>query len=1092
MAKFFNDSIEGTKTLNALLKETEKTLKELVKINKESVSKVNTEKSKADDVKKLTEAERILLKTEKDLIANTAKITSLRKGEQDALIKSRATLQEETKAVKESIKARKSLTPQYDKARKKLAAMQKQLIEVSLGEKKMSSSTKKLARDVAKLNNQISGAEQLGGRFQRQVGKYPKLLTGAALAAGGAFLGFQAFTRVLGSAVGIAKDFEQGNANLASVLGVSRKEIVALTDDAMRLGAATSFSATEVSGLQTEFAKLGFNQQEILDATEATLNLAAATGSELGEAAAIAGATLGGFGLNAKETGRITDVMAKSFSTSALDLEKFKESMKTAAPAAKAVGVSVEDTTALLGTMANAGVSGSKAGNALKNTFINLNAAGLTMNQGFDKVNKSSDKLGTAVKLVGKEAATAFLIMADGVDETEKLANGLRNAGGAAEKMANEQLDTLEGSLKILNSAWEGFVLGLLSGEGAFASISRSMVGFATSVLGLLTTTEGINKEWLNQRDNLGEVNDRILENSDRHDELKDKTELNKDEQIELDEIIKQLAIDVPEAASAFDEYGNITEINTEKTREFAEAQRNLILVKNAEKIKEQSKLLKGFETQLKQVSNKYRETADGLKVYDRELSRATNGQREWSQATAEDISGYNERLLTIKENISGTKQYIAELKGIKSAAELAADAESERNEANKEQIETLRTLGAALSVLKNERLDINKLDKEALKINKQKSDALQREIDLINGKIKAQRKDPFLANEKRRIQLIEDLEKKAFEKEQLRFTQELKSAKKNGEDLELVELIHQQKLEAIRKEFELKRVEALESSTKTNRKLNTTAGNDLLKQSDIDRANAERLAKEKLDREIQLAKDVTSIFGDELLKRNQLELDALKKKESDLESEVARQQQRADEGLSNSLATQKALLDKNRIEQIEKEKQASQILEAQKLGELFITLKEAEAAKNVEGSTGRALVGMAESKAILTSIKTAVKAFKDGGLVEGGDQLIRINEEGQEFVLDASTTKAMGLDKTGSNMGDFKNIMSMHEMKQDKVMQDSKVDYRIIKSLDNVVNAINNKPVYEPINFDKFGNLISVMKGKINIKRTYKTGNRL
>ena len=156
------------------------------------------------------------------------------------------------------------------------------------------------------------------------------------------------------------------------------------------------------------------------------------------------------------------------------------------------------------------------------------------------------------------------------------------------------------------------------------------------------------------------------------------------------------------------------------------------------------------------------------------------------------------------------------------------------------------------------------------------------------------------------------------------------------------------------------------------------------------------------------------------------------------------------------------------------------------------MTLKEAEAEKKIEGSTGRALVGVAESKAILAGIKTAVNAFKDGGLVEGGDQLIRINEEGQEFVLDASTTKAMGLDKTGSNMGDFKNIMSMHDMKQDKVVQDSNGDFRIIQSLNNVVDAIKNKEVYEPINFDKFGNLISVMKGKVNIKRTYKTGNRL
>ena len=241
-----------------------------------------------------------------------------------------------------------------------------------------------------------------------------------------------------------------------------------------------------------------------------------------------------------------------------------------------------------------------------------------------------------------------------------------------------------------------------------------------------------------------------------------------------------------------------------------------------------------------------------------------------------------------------------------------------------------------------------------------------------------------------------------------------------------------------------------------------------------------------------KLAKDITGNIGNELLERNKMRVDSLKEEGSVLEEERKRQRDRADQGLSNSLAQQEALIDKNRIEQLEEEKKAANIKEAQRLAELFISLKESEAKIDPQGSTGRALAGVAESKAIAQAIKLTVSAFEKGGLVEGDEQLIRINEKGQEFVLDASTTKAMGLDKSGSNMGDFKNIMSMHEMKQDRVMQDSKGDYRIIQSLDNVVAAINNKEVYEPINFDKFGNLISVMKGKVSIKKTFKTGNRL
>lgn len=354
----------------------------------------------------------------------------------------------------------------------------------------------RLRKSIKRQSDALKELENQTGRNQRSVGDYKKSfgslrsLMMKGLGALGITAGLAGLVNVMKGAVKIAKDFEQGNANLAAVLGKTRKEIKTLTDDAKRLGAITSFTASEVSKLQTEFAKLGFNEKEILNATEATLSLAAATGSDLAEAAAIAGATLGGFGLDAKETQRITDVMAKSFSTSALDIEKFRESMKSAAPAARAVGVSVEETTALLGTLANAGISGSIAGTALRKTFIELNAAGLTLDEGLKLVADSEDQLGAASDLVGKKAASSFLVLANGTKTTKELEKGLNNAGGAAKKMADEQLDTLEGKTKILGSAWEGLVLSLLAGDGAFSSISRSIVEGATGLIGFVTQTD--------------------------------------------------------------------------------------------------------------------------------------------------------------------------------------------------------------------------------------------------------------------------------------------------------------------------------------------------------------------------------------------------------------------------------------------------------------------------------------------------------------------------------------------------------------------------------------------------------------------------
>ena len=69
---------------------------------------------------------------------------------------------------------------------------------------------------------------------------------------------------------------------------------------------------------------------------------------------------------------RVVDVMAKSFTSSALNLETFTESMKFLAPVAKTAGLTIEGTTAILGTLADTGLKGSIAGTSLRNVFLRM------------------------------------------------------------------------------------------------------------------------------------------------------------------------------------------------------------------------------------------------------------------------------------------------------------------------------------------------------------------------------------------------------------------------------------------------------------------------------------------------------------------------------------------------------------------------------------------------------------------------------------------------------------------------------------------------------------------------------------------------
>ena len=254
----------------------------------------------------------------------------------------------------------------------------------------------------------------------------------------------------------VAADFEQSMAKVKAVSGATGDEFKSLQDNAKELGRSTRFTASEVSALQLEYAKLGFSANEITEVTEATLNLAQATGSDLAQSAEVAGATLRAFGLDASETGRVTDVMAASFSTSALDLDSFQDSMKFVAPVAKAAGVSLEEATAMLGQLANNGIKGSTAGTSLRRILQEIAGTGQPFAEAMKKSADEVINLADAKDEVGRTASSAFLVLKEGMGDVAGLTTELQGATGAASEMAAIMDDTAEGAMKRMQSAIEG------------------------------------------------------------------------------------------------------------------------------------------------------------------------------------------------------------------------------------------------------------------------------------------------------------------------------------------------------------------------------------------------------------------------------------------------------------------------------------------------------------------------------------------------------------------------------------------------------------------------------------------------------------
>ena len=338
----------------------------------------------------------------------------------------------------------------------------------------LSSLNFRLTANIAPFRKGLNKAERSMDKFGRNMQRTGKNLS-MKLTAPLAALGAMSFN--------VFRDFELEMAKVKAVSGATADEFKALSDNAKELGRSTIFSAREVAGLQLEFAKLGFTAKQITGVTEATLNLAQASGSDLARSAEVAGATLRGFGLDVSETGRVTDVMAKSFSTSSMDMESFAEGMKMVAPIAKSAGMSLEETTAMMSLLANAGVKGSMAGTQLRRIISELATTGKPTTEAIRDLAESGLTLVDAKDEVGRAAQGALTILAGSVDQINPMTEALKNSAGAAEEMADIMDMTAAGASKALGSAVEGLAIefgGLIS--VALTPVIKKLTQFATFV----------------------------------------------------------------------------------------------------------------------------------------------------------------------------------------------------------------------------------------------------------------------------------------------------------------------------------------------------------------------------------------------------------------------------------------------------------------------------------------------------------------------------------------------------------------------------------------------------------------------------------
>jgi len=308
--------------------------------------------------------------------------------------------------------------------------------------------------------------------------------------------------------------FETAMSNVSAISNATGDNLKLLSDKAKEMGSKTSKSATEAADALSFMALAGWDTEQSINALEPVLRLSEAGAMDLALTSDLVTDSMSALGLTTKELPGYLDKMAKASSKSNTNVQQLGEAMVVAGGTFKNLNTPISEANAILGILANRGLKGSEAGNALNSIMINLTTgagqAGKAMGElnieAFDSTGKFKG-MGNVLKEVGEktknmteEQKNMYLSMIGGKtqlttlqsltagvgDEFDQLQSDIKNSSGALDKMAKTMQDNLGGSITQLKSALEGLMI----------SLSDTLIPIVKKVVGKL-------QEWTDKFNNL-------------------------------------------------------------------------------------------------------------------------------------------------------------------------------------------------------------------------------------------------------------------------------------------------------------------------------------------------------------------------------------------------------------------------------------------------------------------------------------------------------------------------------------------------------------------------------------------------------------
>lgn len=310
------------------------------------------------------------------------------------------------------------------------------------------------------------------------------------------------------AAMKVGNEFESQMSRVQAISGATGDQLQMLTDQAMDLGASTSFSAKEAALGMEQLASAGFTVEEIYEAMPGLLDLAASSGADLATASEIAASAVRGFGLEAADTGYVADLFAEAAARTNAQVEDMGQAMKYIAPVAHAMGLEIDETAAAVGILSDAGIKGSQAGTTLRGaltrltkptkdatavmeqygmSFYDANGNMLSMEgiigqleQGLSGLTQQQRNQALTT-LFGQEALSGMLVLLEaGPEKLADLAEGLDGAKDAAKEMADVMLDNTAGALEEFGGSIETAAINI---QQILAPVVKNVVQWLTELV---------------------------------------------------------------------------------------------------------------------------------------------------------------------------------------------------------------------------------------------------------------------------------------------------------------------------------------------------------------------------------------------------------------------------------------------------------------------------------------------------------------------------------------------------------------------------------------------------------------------------------